>query len=147
MTSCFFFFFNEIVICLNSQTRVNSLPCDCLNITSIWYLKHVCQNKPRKVFATVWPGIRIFTGPGLNLQGIMQFSCGRFSVSQVTRCQGKCSTKATGLCMQSGEGSQTYPETDVGKLLKEQNLYDFKMAIKKSSRAPRLRGDDPRTRW
>lgn len=69
----------------------------------------------------------------------MQFLCGRFSVSQVTWCQGKYPTKATGLCMQSGEGLSDLSRDRCGatvnplipiKLLKEQNFHNFKMTIK-----------------
>lgn len=45
--------FNEMVFCLYSKTKLTYVVS--INISSIWYLQHVCQNKPLKVFAkTTW---------------------------------------------------------------------------------------------
>lgn len=73
------FKWNSNLLKLPDQSQMTSLWLSKHQFS--WYLKHVCQNKPLKVFAgkTAWHGIRILQNPNLSLWRIMHFLWGGFS--------------------------------------------------------------------
>lgn len=93
----FFFFFKwKHISCLKPQTGVNWLPCDHLNIPSVWYLEHRCQNKPRKVFAVKVFGSDFYKSKSETKEN--DFLVAFESLWKIGR-------SAPGLYTQSGEGS------------------------------------------